>query len=132
MGRVVQRPLESHDSWSRDEIKVLRRQKLEEIINYAIERSPFYRDRYRFIPAPWSRRLRDLPVVTRDELMADFDCWVTDPRLQQADLQEHSSISSVTTTTSGGSECSRPAAARYARYLRLRSPRVEHSRRPNR
>lgn len=34
-------------------------------------------------------RLNELPTVNRDELMGDFERWVSDPRLTLAGLQAH-------------------------------------------
>ena len=52
---------------------------------HARERSPYYRQLYRGLPA--DPRLDLLPPVTKPELMADFDRWVTDPRITRAGVE---------------------------------------------
>jgi hypothetical protein len=49
------------------------------LVQFARTHSPFYRDAYRALPA---RDLSptELPVMTKQALMARFDDWVTDPR----------------------------------------------------
>lgn len=49
--------------------------------------SPFYERLYRGLPAS-DLALRDLPPVTKPELMADFDDWVTDRALTLAGLKD--------------------------------------------
>ena len=57
-------------------IAAAREQRLRERIDHARKHSPFYRNRYRDLPAdaPFDR----LPPVTKSELMASFDDWATD------------------------------------------------------
>jgi phenylacetate-coenzyme A ligase PaaK-like adenylate-forming protein len=52
----------------------------------AVRGSRFYRERLSGM-SPEATPLSDLPVVTRNELMARFDDWVTDPQLKLAELQ---------------------------------------------
>ena len=54
-----------------------RDRRLREVVERARTDSPFYARLYRGLPAP-DPALRDLPPVTKPELMADFDEWVTD------------------------------------------------------
>ena len=56
------------------------RQRLAELLAHARARSPFYCDRYAHLPQS-ALPLTDLPPVTKPELMAHFDAWVTDPRI---------------------------------------------------
>jgi len=60
-------------------------ERLSSLLDFAREHSPHYRDRWRHVPkgAP----LEAYPVVTKRELMADFDRWVTDPRLKRAGVE---------------------------------------------
>jgi putative adenylate-forming enzyme len=55
--------------------------RLDALVQFARERSPFYRDAYRGLPA---RRLdaAELPVVTKATLMARFDDWATAPEIK--------------------------------------------------
>lgn len=48
--------------------------------------SPFYRQRLSGIPAN-RLGLHDVPSVSRDELMGQFDAWVSDPRITLSALQ---------------------------------------------
>lgn len=49
-----------------------------QIIHWARTASPFYRNLYRGLP-PHPESFRDLPPVTKPQLMARFDDWLTDP-----------------------------------------------------
>lgn len=64
----------------------LARRRLELLVAYARERSPFYRERYSPLPRG-EAALAALPVVTKAELMSRFDDWVTDPRAHLADVK---------------------------------------------
>ena len=59
--------------------------RLAALVAYARTSSPFYRALYRGLPAE-DVPLRDLPPVTKPQLMAHFDDWVTDPAITRADL----------------------------------------------
>jgi phenylacetate-coenzyme A ligase PaaK-like adenylate-forming protein len=52
--------------------------RLRDLVAFARARSPFYRERYRHLP-PNVTELSRLPPVTKPELMASFDAWVTEP-----------------------------------------------------
>ena len=52
------------------------------LIAFAKGRSPFYRKRYEHLPDP-APDLRSLPPVTKQELMENFEAWVTDPAVTQ-------------------------------------------------
>jgi phenylacetate-coenzyme A ligase PaaK-like adenylate-forming protein len=60
--------------------------RLQALVALARERSALYRDLYRGLPL---RRIHaaDLPPVTRQELMARFDEWVTDPDVTRERIQ---------------------------------------------
>ncbi len=62
------------------------RQRLETIVRHARMHSPFYRKRWRHLP-PGVPALADLPVVTRDQLMAAFDDWCTDRAIAWRDVE---------------------------------------------
>jgi phenylacetate-CoA ligase len=66
----------------------LQQRRLEELVRHAVERSAFYRDHYRDIDLD-PVDLAALPPVTKSQLMNRFDDWVTDGRLQLADLERH-------------------------------------------
>lgn len=69
-------------------IGLAQRQKtrLAALVVHARKLSRFYRRRYRDLPAE-GVLLRDLPPVTKRELMASFDDWVTDPRVTLAGVE---------------------------------------------
>lgn len=58
-------------------------QRLSELIQYARGHSPLYRDLYRDLPDQIDQ-VAQLPVIGKPRLMADFDRWVTDPRVTRA------------------------------------------------
>ena len=61
-------------------------QRLAALVAHARTSSPFYRHHYRNLP---SERvlLRDLPAVTKPQLMAAFDDWVTEPAITRTDVE---------------------------------------------
>ena len=65
--------------------------RLTRLLEAASRGSRLYRERLRRV-IPGVTPLRDLPTVTRGELMARFDDWVTDPKLKLAELQEFTSV----------------------------------------
>ena len=56
------------------------------IVHWARVASPFYRELYRGLP-PRIEHFSDLPPVTKPQLMARFDDWLTDPAVTLADLR---------------------------------------------
>jgi phenylacetate-CoA ligase len=62
-------------------IDAARRRRFAALVQFARERSRFYRDAYRALPR---RDLlpAELPVVTKSALMTSFNDWVTDPTLR--------------------------------------------------
>jgi phenylacetate-coenzyme A ligase PaaK-like adenylate-forming protein len=70
--------------------------RLAALVAHARTSSPYYRELYRGLPAGDVLRgdlllgdvpLGDLPTVTKPQLMARFDDWVTDPAVTRADLE---------------------------------------------
>ncbi len=65
--------------------------RLAALVEHARTSSPFYRELYRGLPAGnvthGDVTLRDLPPVTKPQLMARFDDWVTDPDVTRTDLE---------------------------------------------
>lgn len=64
----------------------LQRRRLATLIAFARARSVYFRDLYRGLPHDVDD-LRLLPPVTKPELMARFDDWVTDPEVTRERLQ---------------------------------------------
>ena len=63
----------------------VREQRLYEIVSYAREHSPYYRELYKNVPGQFT--LKDLPAVNKRELMEHWDEWVCDPDLHLADAE---------------------------------------------
>jgi phenylacetate-CoA ligase len=62
------------------------RARLAELVAFARERSPYYREHYKALPSQTSD-LRLLPPVSKPELMDNFDGWVTDPAVTRAGVE---------------------------------------------
>jgi phenylacetate-CoA ligase len=71
-------------AWSM--IAARQRRRLEELVTFARLHSSYYRDLYGLLPAHITA-LCELPVVTKPELMAHFDAWVTDPAVTRAGIE---------------------------------------------
>jgi phenylacetate-CoA ligase len=59
--------------------------RLADLVRFARARSPFYRALYQDLPAD-GVDLRQLPPVTKTQLMSRFDDWVTDPAVTRASV----------------------------------------------
>lgn len=70
------------------EAAIARRQieRLQELVDFAREHSPYLAARYRDMPAHVAG-IEQLPVSTKAEMMANFDEWVTDPRVTRAQVE---------------------------------------------
>lgn len=75
-----------HDanSLSREAITVLQQERLADIVNHARENSVFYRDKYANVPENPS--LSELPFVSKQELTARMQDWITDPDFSEEAL----------------------------------------------
>lgn len=67
---------------------IMERQKvrLRELVDFARERSRYYADKYQSLPTHIDD-IRQLPIVTKPELMVHFEDWVTDPAIKLADVE---------------------------------------------
>jgi phenylacetate-coenzyme A ligase PaaK-like adenylate-forming protein len=68
-------------------IKGLQERRLRELLLHAVRFSPFYARRFRGIDVTQCS-LRDLPTVTKAEMMAHYEEVLTDRRLGKAELQD--------------------------------------------
>jgi len=68
-----------HDHWSRERLERHQADQLARLVAYARDRSPWYR---RTLAGLEGAPLEELPVLTRQELVAHRDEIVTDPRLK--------------------------------------------------
>lgn len=69
-------------------IERLQKDRLRRLVQWARRASPFYAERYAGLSASRPARLADLPSVSRAELMARFDDWVTDREVTLARVRE--------------------------------------------
>jgi phenylacetate-CoA ligase len=75
-------------------IAARQRDRLSALIAHARAHSPFYQSLYAGLPAA-GVELPDLPVVSKPELMAHFDGWVTDPAVNLAGVRAFAADRSV-------------------------------------
>jgi putative adenylate-forming enzyme len=70
---------------SLDDIQAQQQTRLQAIIEYARQYSPYYKQLYQHLP-PHIDHLSDLPIVTKRNLMAHFNEWVTDVRIRRDEI----------------------------------------------
>lgn len=80
---IMQRGLRAAERMSRDEVEALQAARLRELTQRARESSAFHR-----LNLPANGALADLPITTKETLMANFDAMVTDSRLQLRRIEE--------------------------------------------
>lgn len=83
---VLRGQLRARERWSPDRLHAHQAEALRELRRHAMARSPFYR---RFHAGLEDGPLADLPVLTKAELMANFDDLVTDRDIRLADVEAH-------------------------------------------
>jgi phenylacetate-CoA ligase len=83
---VMRRSLRAREGWSGDRIARYRQQELERLRRHLYKKSPFYR---RFHASLEGRPLHELPVLTKGELMSNFDELVSDRKVRLAEVREH-------------------------------------------
>lgn len=90
--------------WSKERLAAERRRRLRELVTYAKDRSEFHRHRLRDVECEDldEGALTELPVMTKQDLMANFDAAVTDPRLTLAKVDDH--IERLTSQPGGDAE----------------------------
>ena len=69
-----------------DKREQTRRQRFKDIVEYARENSPYYKELYKDLPPDFT--LADLPAVNKAQLMENWDDWVCDRSLKLADVKE--------------------------------------------
>jgi phenylacetate-CoA ligase len=77
--------------WSKEQIATERRTRLRELVAHAVEHSPFHAERLAGVDPSrvTEEELSSFPVMTKDDLMSEFDWVVTDPRLSLAVVEDH-------------------------------------------
>jgi phenylacetate-CoA ligase len=73
------------DRWSRDDLLALQRARLRDLLEHAVNHSPYYREALG-ADAP-DADLAELPTLPKSLLMNEFDRIVTDPGLRLTDLE---------------------------------------------
>jgi putative adenylate-forming enzyme len=73
------------DHWRREELLELQAERLRDVLEHAVLRSPYYRETLG-LDAP-DASLADLPTLPKTILMEEFDRVVTDPHVRLADLE---------------------------------------------
>src|SRR6266540_730885 len=76
--------LHKHESWTRQQLEAHQAKALQELRQYAYERSPFYQ---KFHKGMTGRPLNELPVLTKAMMMEHFDELVTDRSLHLKDVR---------------------------------------------
>ncbi len=72
--------------WSKEKLERVQQKRLRQLVGLAMDRSPFYREKYRGIDRK-NFKLSDLPPTNKQELMAHFDAMVTDPAVRQSEVE---------------------------------------------
>ena len=67
-------------------IEQRQRDRVQKLLAFVRAHSPYLADLYRDLPSPLSD-ISQLPAVTKAQMMSNFDDWVTDPDVTQADVE---------------------------------------------
>ncbi len=78
-----------HECWPRAKLEELQQRRLAKLLDWAVQRSPFYRELFRTHPADQPRSLQDFPAMDKKTYMTHFDEIVTDPRLRLSQVEKH-------------------------------------------
>jgi phenylacetate-CoA ligase len=84
---MLEAELMERDGWTRDDLLAYQKEGVRALITHAVSRSPYYRDVLG--PDAAERPLAELPMLSKETLMAEFDRVVTDPQLRLSDLRAH-------------------------------------------
>ena len=74
---------------SREKIKKLQDKKLKKLVTYAKNNSPYFKELYKDINDNFN--LEDLPPTNKQEMMNNFDNWVTDNNINMKKVEEFTS-----------------------------------------
>jgi putative adenylate-forming enzyme len=83
------RTFHEHDGWQRSDLLAYQERCLRALRHYTYAHSPFYR---RFHQGLENAPLRELPVLTKSDLMAHFDDIITDQTVHLDDIRAHLSM----------------------------------------
>jgi phenylacetate-CoA ligase len=79
----------SHDEWSRGQLLAHQRDRLRGVLEHAVSASPYYREALGRDALAEAVRLDELPILTKQALMEQFDRVAADPRLRLAGVEAH-------------------------------------------
>jgi phenylacetate-CoA ligase len=79
----------ARERWPREQLESYRQQRLDRLVRFAVQRSPFYGERLAGLPATGPVDLRALPTLDKHTMMDRFDDLVTDRRLRRDALLRH-------------------------------------------
>jgi phenylacetate-CoA ligase len=80
------RALRHREGWDRRRLDLHQAEELRVLLEFARERSPFYQ---RFYQGHGLWPFHELPVLTRNHVMEEFDSLVTDPAIRRADVEAY-------------------------------------------
>lgn len=86
---AISQRLIARNRWSKERLAAHQRKRLTAIVQHAARRSPFYRAHYRGLRVTDDLPLQELPVITKQTIMENFDRVVTDPRLRLTAIAAH-------------------------------------------
>ena len=70
---------------SQEEIKKLQYKRLKELVEYARNNSPYFKDLYAKVGDDFS--LEELPTTNKIEMMKNFDSWITDNNINMKKIE---------------------------------------------
>ena len=73
--------------WSTEDLQKIQERRFREMLRHAVNHSPYYRSRFAGIDVE-TCAVTDIPVLTKVEMMENFDDLVTDRRIKKADVQK--------------------------------------------
>jgi len=80
--------LAARDNWTRRQLMAHQRERLQAILRHAVSTSPYYCETIGHLVAR-EAPLEEFPVLTKNQLVANFDRIVTDRRLRLAEIERH-------------------------------------------
>lgn len=111
--------LRRHERWTRAELAANQARALRDLRDFAVARSPFYRDLHRGLEgAP----LEALPMVTKQMLMERFDDVVTDRAVRLVDVEAYLAGATATDTFRGRYRVAATAGTTGRRGIFLSDP----------
>ena len=80
--------LRARDNWTRQQLLAHQRERVQAVLHHAVSASPYYRETIGHLVARGAP-LEEFPVLTKNQLVANFDRIVTDRGLNLADIERH-------------------------------------------